>query len=182
VGAWLGFCENVMLMSGGWILFASLEEPGDARYLGFLGGNSSMRIVRCLLGASCLVLGLSHFVYADATAAMVPAWFPERLGIAYLTGACHFAAGVGILLAIFPRLAVTLEAIMISSFVLLLHLPAVASQPQSRLQWTMLSVASAIAGAAWTAARSLRTASWGWTRSLQADLSSNSTAAQRVEL
>jgi uncharacterized membrane protein len=174
VGAWLGFCENVILMSGGWILVASLQEPGDGRRMRFLSSDGSMRFVRYLFGASCLVLGLSHFVYADATAGMVPAWLPDRLGIAYLTGACHFAAGVGILFAIFPRLAATLEAIMISSFVLLLHTPSVVSQPKDRLQWTMLCVASALAGAAWITARSLRAASWGWKRrSLEVSLSSN---------
>lgn len=61
-------------------------------------------------------------------------------GIAYLTGAGHFAASLGILFAILPRLAATLEAI----------------EPRSRLQWTMLFVASALAGAAWITARSLR--------------------------
>src|SRR6266700_3691732 len=27
VGSWLGFCENLVLMTGGWILFASLASP-----------------------------------------------------------------------------------------------------------------------------------------------------------
>jgi uncharacterized membrane protein len=129
--------------------------------LKFAGG---MRIARFLFAVSCLELGLSHFVYAEGTASMVPAWLPDRLGFAYLTGAGHFAAGVAILFAIFPRLAATMEAIMISLFVLLVHLPGVASEPASRLKWTMLFVATALAGSAWAIARSLRDASWGWAR------------------
>ena len=125
-------------------------------------GQGGRRVAQVLLGVSCLVLGLSHFVYADATAGIVPAWFPNRLGVAYLTGTGHIAAGAGILLGILPRLAATLEAVMISLFVLLLHAPAVAAEPASRLQWTMLFVATALAGSVWAIARSLRSNPWGW--------------------
>ena len=121
------------------------------------------RVPRYLFGAACVVLGVSHFVYLDVTAGMVPAWLPDRTGFAYLTGAGHLGAGLAILFGVLPRLAATLEASMISSFVLLLHAPSVFSQPSSRLQWTMLFVASAIAGAARVVAGSLRTHSWGWT-------------------
>jgi uncharacterized membrane protein len=161
VGSWMGFAENSWLTCGGWILFVSLAGPGDRLSLKFAGG---MRIARFLFAVSCLELGLSYFVYAEGTASMVPAWLPDRLGFAYLTGAGHFAAGVAILFAIFPRLAATMEAIMISLFVLLVHLPGVASEPASRLKWTMLFVATALAGSAWAIARSLRDASWGWAR------------------
>ncbi len=146
LGTWLGLAESLVLTCGGWIVFASLGRSDRGK-----------TVVRFLFGASCLVLGLSHFVYANATAGMVPAWLPDRIGFAYLTGAGHFAAGLGILFAIVPRLAATLEAIMISLFVLLLHIPGVATAPASRMQWTMMFVASALAGAAWAVAGSLRT-------------------------
>ena len=87
---------------------------------------------------------------------MVPPWLPYRLGFAYLTGAGHLTAGLAMLLGIVPALAGTLEASMITSFVLLLHIPGVLSDPHSRLQWTMLSIASALGGAAWLIAGSLR--------------------------
>jgi uncharacterized membrane protein len=160
VGAWLGFCENLVLMSGGWILFASLAGPVGRRSIAFVSGNGGTRIARLLIGVSCLVFGLSHFVYPAGTASMVPAWIPAHVGFAYLTGAAHFAAGVGILFAILPRLAATLEAIMISSFVLLIHGPGVVAAPTGRLQWTMLSVALALAGAVWTTAKSLQGSPW----------------------
>lgn len=161
VGVWLGFCENLVLVCGGWILFLSLTGSDRNLRPKFL---ADPRVPRLLFGAACVVLGLSHFAYLDATAGMVPAWLPDRAGFAYLTGAGHFAAGLAILFGVVPRLASTLEASMISTFVLLLHAPGVSSQPTSRLQWTMLFVASAIAGAAWVAAGSLRESAWGWAR------------------
>jgi uncharacterized membrane protein len=164
VGAWLGVCENLVLMCGGWSLFALLAETENRLRPNFFTGSGGRRVARILFGVSCLVLGLSHFVYADATAGMVPAWLPNRQGFAYLTGAGHLAAGAGILLAVLPRLAATLEAVMISLFVVLLHAPAAAMEPTSRLQWTMLFVATALAGSVWSIARTYRSVPWGWRR------------------
>lgn len=163
-GSWLGFCENLLLTIGGWILFTSFARPEDKPSAVFGASNSGALVARLLFGASCVVFGLSHFVYTNATASMVPAWLPNRVFFAYLTGAGHFSAGVAILLGILPRLAATLEAAKISSFVLLVHLPGIVAEPKSRLQWTMLFVASALAGAAWVFASTLRGASWGWAR------------------
>ena len=147
VGAWLGFCENLALVCGGWVLFLSFGEGPHNSRLRFL---ADPRLPRLLFGLSCIVFGLSHFVYVEATAAMVPVWLPHRVFLAYLTGVGHLSAGVAILCRVVPRLAAILEASMISSFVLLLHVPGVFSSPGNRLQWTMLCVASALAGAAWT--------------------------------
>jgi uncharacterized membrane protein YphA (DoxX/SURF4 family) len=159
---WLGVAESTVLMSGGWILFASLADPETKLKMPFVTGTRGVRTARFLVGLACLILGASHFIYADGTAGMVPAWLPDHLGFAYLTGGGHFAAGLGILFGVFPRLAATLEAAMISSFVLLVHIPGAASQPASRMQWTMVFVASALAGGVWATAKSLQAASWGW--------------------
>jgi uncharacterized membrane protein len=167
VGLSLGFFEDLALTCGGWLLFASLVEPGSRLDVRFVADGAGRRVARYLFAASCLLFGLSHFVYASVTAEMIPAWLPERLSLAYLTGAGHFAAGIGILLAIFPRLAATLEAIMMSSFVLLVHIPSIGNPPPfqwaptSRIQWTYLFVSLALAGSAWVVARSLSDVSWG---------------------
>jgi uncharacterized membrane protein len=161
VGAWLGFCENLILVCGGWTLFLSLDRSRTSFLPLFMVDPAVPRI---LFGASCIVLGVSHFVYADATAGMVPAWLPNHVFFAYLTGSGHLAAGLAILFGVVPRLAATLEAGMISIFVLLIHLPGVFSSPANRLQWTMLFVASALAGASWVVAGLLHASSWGWAR------------------
>jgi uncharacterized membrane protein len=112
----------------------------------------------------CLVIfGLSHFVYADFTAAMVPAWLPQRLAIAYLTGAIHALAGLCLLAGLQVRIAATVEALMMSGFVILLHIPGVAAAPHDRLQLTMLGMAALLTCAAWLVATwpALRE---GWTR------------------
>jgi uncharacterized membrane protein len=152
VGPWIGFCETLAVMSGAWILWVS---PG------------SLRVARCLFGLSCVVFGLSHFAYANFTAGMIPGWIPLRLWFAYATGAVHVLAGLGVLLDIRPRLAATVEALMMSSFVVLVHITSLFATPPPewaptvRIQLTALFWASALAGSAWIVADSLRHRPWG---------------------
>lgn len=141
VGAWLGVCEGLAMTCGCWILFISLVARGDKLDLLFVADDNGMRVARFLFGASCLVFGLSHF-----------------------------AAGLGILFAIVPRLAAALEALMMSSFVLLVHVPSVVVKPApswaptSGPQWTMLFIASTLAAAeGWSRGRSVDYRG-GWVR------------------
>jgi uncharacterized membrane protein len=164
VGMWLGLAENTFLMTGCWTLFASLASPQARARLSFITSPRGTYLARILFGLACLPLGLSHFVYTDATAGMIPAWIPAHVGFAYLTGIGHIATGLAILCGVLPRLALTCEAAMISIFVLVLHIPAAAAQPSSRLMWTMVFVATALAGATWNVAASLRSFAWVGTR------------------
>jgi uncharacterized membrane protein YphA (DoxX/SURF4 family) len=93
---------------------------------------------------------------------MVPAWLPARLAFAYFTGLGHIAAGIGLVIWILPRLAATLEAIMMSLFALLVWVPSFFAQPRPEWatppqnQWSELVVNLVLAAAAWLVAVSLR--------------------------
>jgi uncharacterized membrane protein len=154
IAAWLGLCESLTLAIGAWVLYAWLDNSRPQA--GVAAGSSAISAARLLLGACMVVFGLAHFAYADFTASMIPPWLPARLPLAYFTGAAHAAAGTALLLGIVPALAVQLEAIMMSAFILLVHIPAVLAQPSSREQWTALFVATALAGAVWVVFGSFR--------------------------
>lgn len=114
------------------------------------GAPGWVRLVpRIVFGLCAIVFAVSHFVYADFTAAMVPGWIPGKLFWAYATGAGHLAAGLAILAGVRVRLAATCLAAMCGSFVLLVHLPRIAAAPGSHLEWTMGCAALLIAGSAW---------------------------------
>jgi uncharacterized membrane protein len=164
---WLGFGETLMLVTGGWILLASLPVQAGGAGAGLaagVAGEKSTRLPRLLFAVALPLVGLSHFVYLKGTAAMVPGWLPWHAGFAYLTGAAHIAAGLGLLFAVLPRLAATLEAIMISLFTLLVWVPSIAGAPATRLPWTAFFVSAALAGAAWAVAGSLQGTPWGAAR------------------
>ena len=150
---WSGAAQLVSLVAGGWVLYASFASPVEGQGRWF-GGDRGVRMARWLYAAALPMFGLHHFFDAPGAAEAVPAWLPFPLGWAYLTGVGHVAAGVAILLGILPRLGATLEAVMISAFVLLIHVPGVIGAPKDGLQWTMFIAAAAIGGAAWVVARS----------------------------
>ena len=99
---------------------------------------------------------------------MVPSWLPGPLGFAYFTGAGHVAAGIAVIVGILPRLAATLEAIMMSLFGLLVWMPSLFAQPTPKWatpplnQWTEIAVNVLLAASAWIAADSLRNRPWGF--------------------
>jgi uncharacterized membrane protein len=159
---WYALAEALGPALGGVVLGASLARPSDPAFIASLGGKRSLRIARVLFGASCIVFGLAHFAYADFTARMVPAWLPARRALAYATGAAHAAAGLGLVSSVLARLAATLEALMLSAFVLLVHVPSLGASPppawapSNQARWTELLLALVMAGSAGIVARSLR--------------------------
>ena len=157
---WLGVGENLVLATGAWTLFALFARRDGRSILRFATGDGAMAIARVLFAVALPLIGLSHFVYVAETAALVPAWLPAHTGFAYFTGAADFAAGLAVLFLVLPRLAATLQAIMLSLFTVLIWVPAVVSAPSDRLSWTALMASTAISGGAWILADSFRDLSW----------------------
>ena len=140
IGAWNAPAEITYLAMGGVALFAT----GASTLRGTL-----RRTARILAGASALVFGLAHFNYIEFTATFVPAWLPPN-GVfwAWATGAGHFAAGLALVSGYQARLAVTLHAAMMGSFVLLVHLPRVIAHPEKHEEWIMLGISGSLTGSA----------------------------------
>ena len=151
---WLGFAETVTLVAGGCILAASLTR-GTPRFAAKPFANArTVCLARLVYAAALPVIGLSHFVYVQGTTSLVPAWLPYRTALAYGTGAAQIAAGLGLLVGVLPRAAALLEALLISSFTVLVWGPRVVADSGNRLPWTAFFVSTAIAGAAWAVAES----------------------------
>ncbi len=158
---WLGAGELAVLLAGGWVLFSQLSGLRETSIVSFSAGENGVRIARILFGASLIPIGLSHLVYTKETANLVPAWLPFRTGWAYLTGVGQMACGAGVLLSIFPRLAATVEAGMLSAFTLLVWIPAIVAAPKTRLPWTAFFISWAITAAAWVMAANIRASESG---------------------
>jgi uncharacterized membrane protein len=152
---WLGFGELAVLFAGGWVLFAKIGELPQGSPLAVVASEKSISIAQIFFAVWLIPIGLSHMFYVQATADLVPAWLPYRIGWAYLTGAGHIAAGLGVLFSIFPRLAAFAEAAMIGVFTLLVWAPRIVAEPKARLPWTAFFISWAIAAAAWVVAQSV---------------------------
>jgi uncharacterized membrane protein YphA (DoxX/SURF4 family) len=166
IGAWYGLCEALTSLAGSWILYALLRWQSQGSEMP-LASERAVRAAQILFGLACVFCGCSHFAYADYTAGTVPAWLPGQLGFAYLTGLGHLAAGIGIVAGLLPRLAATLEAIMMSLFGLLVWVPSFFARPRPEWatppqnQWSELVVNLMLAASAWIVVASLRNRPWG---------------------
>lgn len=138
VASWNAVAEALALSLSGLVGWAVVARPDLAP------------IGRRLFGLCPVIFGLAHFGYAKFTASMVPGWLPAPLFWAWFTGAAHMAGGLALVAGVQTRLAATLLAAMYGAFALILHLPRVIAAPDSQIEWTMLSIAISLAGAAWT--------------------------------
>jgi len=154
-GVWLGFGELAVLLAGGWILFARLGGVRQDSWLAFAGGDRGIRIAKYLFAIWIIPVGLSHFFYVKPTIELIPAWMPGRMFWAYLTGAGHIAAGLGVLFSVLPRLAAFAEAGMLSVITLLVWAPAVLHNPKVRMPWTAFWISWVIAAAIWVLAQEM---------------------------
>ncbi|HET8655131.1 MAG TPA: hypothetical protein VFL93_06425 [Longimicrobiaceae bacterium] len=152
---WLGIGEVIVLMTGGWVLFARHAELREGSPLAFAAGASGLRIARYLFALALIPIGLSHVVYVPQTVELIPAWLPARTGWAYLTGAGQIAAGLGVLFSVLPRVAAAAEASMITIFTLLVWVPRIVAAPTGRLPWTACLISWAIGAGAWAVAGSI---------------------------
>jgi uncharacterized membrane protein len=158
--SWYSASENLILLAGAWTIFSLVPREAGA-----LARFRHVRAGQILFALALPAIGLSHFFYLDQTAPLIPPWLPFHVPLAYLTGAAHIAAGAAILFDVLPRLAATLEAVMVSLFTLLVWVPMVSSHLTNRFDWSEICVSTAIAGAAWAVAESFRGRSWNFMRS-----------------
>lgn len=155
--SWYSASENLILLAGAWTIFSLVPRKAGA-----LARFRHVRAGQILFALALPAIGLSHMFYLDQTAPLVPPWLPFPVPLAYFTGAAHIAAGAAILFEVLPRLAATLEAVMVSLFTLLVWVPTVSAHPTNRFDWSEICVSTAIAGAAWAVAESLRGRSWNF--------------------
>jgi len=158
--SWESFGEIAVTSAGAWCLFAAHAGAWETPHLRFAVGESGIRAARLLLIAALPMIGLSHFAYHDFTATLVPKWMHFALGWTYLTGTASLAAAVGMLLAIYPRLAVNLEAAMLWIITLLVWVPRVVSMPTNQGNWSEFLISCAIATGVWLVADTYRGIPW----------------------
>jgi uncharacterized membrane protein len=157
---WETFGETAAVSAGVWCLFAAHAGAWEQRHLKFAVGQRGIRVARLLFIAALPMFGLAHFAYLDFTASLVPKWMHYPLGWTYLTGAGSLAAAAGMLFAIYPRLAVNLEAAMLWIFTLLVWVPTVVSAPNNQDDWSELLTSWSIAAGAWLVADTYRSVPW----------------------
>lgn len=89
------------------------------------------------LAAPIAVFATEHFTATKILAGMVPHWIPGHLFWALFVGACLISAALSIAVRKYTGIAAALLGLTIFLFVLLIHIPGIASAPKSRLLWVV---------------------------------------------
>lgn len=152
--------EFAVVAAAAWVLHAWFATDRDRRWFDFATGDQGVRMARVLYGLALIAFGLSHFVYLDLTAPLIPHWLGVPVFWAYFTGAAYLAAGVAILINVFARLAAALSALQMGMFLLLIWLPMVAAGHISAFHWGETYATWVLTASAWVVTDSYRGQRW----------------------
>lgn len=154
--SWFAIGEVGVLAAGALVLFARLESASPGSRLKAFTVARGPTIARILLGLSVVTFGLSHFFeFAARTVSLVPHWLPYPAFWADLMGGAQVAAGLGATFAVYPRLSAAAEAAMLTTFALLVWVPAVIANPGLKSNWVEFLLTWALAGACWVVAEGM---------------------------
>jgi uncharacterized membrane protein len=159
-GAYQSWGENTVLIAGAWAFYASLVEGRKSLGSSLLGGAAGLRTSRVLYGLALIAFGLSHFVYLDLTAPLVPAWLPAPVFWAYSTGIIYLVTGVALVTGILARLGAAAAAFQIALITLLVWGPMVLSRQMSPMHSQEAVVSWALTASAWVVATSFDDRGW----------------------
>ena len=90
-------------------------------------------VARVVFAVPFFVFGIYHFAMTSQMAGTVPEWLPVPYFWVYLTGAAHLAAAIAIMANRLIRPAGILLAVMLLTFVVTIHIPALAAGDMSAL-------------------------------------------------
>lgn len=146
----LSFAFETLALAGvAWALAANAPPTiaFSPRWNTAIGGTAHWG--RYAFAISLIAFCAVNFIYHRFISQMIPGWIPVHLFWAYFTGIASLAAGISILTGIWSRIALTLAGIMYSSWVLIIHIPYVATRLNAQGMWTDMFITLALAGGAW---------------------------------
>ncbi|HQQ82674.1 MAG TPA: hypothetical protein PK059_05750 [Cyclobacteriaceae bacterium] len=129
-GAWVNALKELALAGGAFAFAQSYGEDSDLDALFLFNKLSSMAPWgKVFFSWVMLLFGVTHFVYTDFAAKLVPAWIPGAFFWTYVSGIALIGSGTAIILRIRVKEIGFLLGLMIFLWFILLHLPRAIADP-----------------------------------------------------
>lgn len=151
--------ESVVLVAAAWLLYVGLATE-TGRLQNPLSGKAAERIALLLYGLALIAFGLSHFVYLNFTAPLVPKWLPGPVFWAYSTGGIYLLAGLTLVTGFRARWGAVAAAAQIALITLLVWGPVAVSGKMNADSWVETAVSWALTASALVIAASFESAPW----------------------
>jgi uncharacterized membrane protein len=142
-GVWLPYLSATIILIVG--LITLTKDFADRQ-----GLDRFVALGPLFIAIPIAIFGTEHFTATTVIAGMVPGWIPGHMFWALFVGTCLIAAALSIAAGKYAWLAAALLGFMICLFVLLIHIPNIASAPHSRILWVVALRDFAFAGGAFS--------------------------------
>ena len=138
----------LVMLAATLIIHVRLMTDYDQTHPGFIGRRNGLRAARLLYGVCLIFFGIAHFVDVKDTITLIPHWLPAHLFWAYFTGCTFIAAALADLVDVCAQLAITLSAVQIALFLIVIWIPILAAGPNTPFKWSeTILTAALMAGA-----------------------------------
>ena len=132
LGLWVSTLKELALAGGAFVMAGTLPadheaSPGSSFVINLL--HKIIPYGSIFFSITIVSFGVSHFLYAEFVAALVPAWAPDHLFWTYFAAVALIGSGICIILDIRMRAVALLLGVMIFLWFLSLHSPATFRDP-----------------------------------------------------
>jgi uncharacterized membrane protein len=134
------FGKGASLATGLLVLTAAVPSQWEARR-----SKVIMQVCNYALGFFLTASGIQHFLFAPFVMTLIPTWIPFSEFWTYATGVLLTLSGLCLITGFKRRIVLRFSAIMIFSWVLILHIPRAFFTVPNINEWTALCEALAFA-------------------------------------
>ncbi|MBC6992377.1 DoxX family protein [Hymenobacter sp. BT491] len=132
VGSWTNVLTNLALAGGALSIAGSYHEDSEAKHKRLNITTLTNKVIplgRIFFSITVLVFGVTHFLYVQYVAPLVPRWIPFPIFWTYFAGVALIGAGSAIILGRKRREVAFLLGTMLFLWVFLVHLPSAIAHP-----------------------------------------------------
>lgn len=131
LGLWTNPLKELALSGGAMVLASSFwKAPHTGIDPEAPLRNGLMSVGRLFFSVMLIAFGVDHFYYGDTVATLMPKWFPGRYLWIYAMGIILVSSGVCILVKIRLAQVSLLVGFMLSTWLVLLHIPQAIHMPR----------------------------------------------------